>query len=517
MLTRRALGGTSITHLAIGAIGYCIVLILTIHGGSLWTDEAFSAYIADHKTLHSLLSTLVNGDSSDLQVAMYYIYLHGWTLLFGSSELALRAANIPFILIFGATLVWTSVRIFRAAWLWIPAGSLPFLWIYASQARAYFALVAFSMVCFGCFLAYLDDPSEAEQRWLPWLALGSLFLGTTFHMLMLLVVPPLLLVAIVYRWNGRVSFASWRPAVLAFSIPFVLLLSYLIWTFVRGTAYDYSRPDILSMGSVFYRLVGLSGYGPNRRYDIPFRPYLAEISLASFVLAIGAAAAVIVALRAKDRLRFVSLSLALLIAVAEVIALSIVSQEQLDLRHLGAIVPLLIVLLLAALSETAGQTTFKLARTSALLIFAVWMVADYRFLFLPEYRDEDFRSTVKQAVDLHRQFNASIALVADPAAGAYYGLDLQGRAPCFPLLDDCASGFRKVAWPRKAPADYAYLWKPDEIRSWIRARLEQNTPVVVIISRSRFPGLKDSPWWPILSARPSVQYSEHGFSVYLLR
>src|SRR5256885_5874526 len=274
MSTRRSLCGTTITWLVGGAVCYSIALILTIHGRSLWTDEAFSAYIAGHKTLHSLISTLAGGDSSDLQVAMYYIYLHCWTLVFGSSEIALRAANLPFIIIFAITLVWAGCRIFQSRWLWIPAGLLPFLWVYASQARAYFALVAFSMVCFSCFLAYVQDPSESEKRWLPWLALGSLLLGTTFHMLMLLTVPPMLVVAALYRWNAKIDFAAWRPAALAFSFPFLLLLSYLAWTFFRGTTYDYSKPALLSIGSVFYRLLGLSGYGPNRRYDIPFRPYL---------------------------------------------------------------------------------------------------------------------------------------------------------------------------------------------------------------------------------------------------
>src|SRR4051794_37319821 len=103
MLTRRARCGITHVRLVSEAACYCIALILTIHGRSLWTDEAFSAYIAGHKTLHSLVSTLAGGDSSDLQVAMYYIYLHAWTLVFGSSEIALRAANIPFIVIFAVT------------------------------------------------------------------------------------------------------------------------------------------------------------------------------------------------------------------------------------------------------------------------------------------------------------------------------------------------------------------------------------------------------------------------------
>jgi len=59
-------------------------------------------------------------------------------------------------------------------------------------------------------------------------------------------------------------------------------------------------------------------------------------------------------------------------------------------------------------------------------------------LLLPGYQTEDFRAAIDRALDLHGESNAGLALVADPAAGAYYGLELRGDAPCFPLLDSCA-------------------------------------------------------------------------------
>jgi hypothetical protein len=57
-----------------------------------------------------------------------------------------------------------------------------------------------------------------------------------------------------------------------------------------GATYDYAKPDLLSMASVFFRFAGLSGYAPNRHYDLPFRPYLgvAALSTAAFAASLAA-------------------------------------------------------------------------------------------------------------------------------------------------------------------------------------------------------------------------------------
>lgn len=501
------------------AICYSAALILTIRSGSLWTDEAFSAYMAGQRTLGSFVSTLLAGDSSDLQMAVYYLYLHCWTAVFGSSEVALRAANVPFIVVFAFTFVWTSWRVFRSRWIWIAPALMPFLWTYAGEARAYFALVALGAVAFGCLLAWFERPSEKERRFLPWLVLGSLFLGSTFHMLMLLAVVPLLAIMFIYGrpLEGNFDWAAWKPALRAFALPFLSLMTYIGWTFFRGTAYDYARPGILSMGSIFYRLLGLTAFGPNRRYDIPFSPYLPAIIAASLVLLIALAGVMAVGLHTKNRVRLVSLFCAFLLAMLQVVALSVILQKQVDVRHLGAVVPLLMILLVAALSEPSGRKIFNLSRASALLLATLWACADFRLLFLPEYKEEDFRSAVNKAVAIYGQSKADIALVADPAGGGYYGLRLQGERPCFPWVDTCAEAEKKVAWIEKAPAVYALPWKKPQITAWLDARSRTATPVVVIISRGRHPSVLDSDWWPVLrSSPPSIQYSVQGFSIYFL-
>jgi hypothetical protein len=502
--------------LIIAGVCYSAALLAVIHGGSLWTDEAFSAYLACHRNLSSLISTLMAGDSSDLQMAMYYIYLHCWTIPFGCTEFALRAANGPFIIVFAFAFVWTSLRVFRSRWFWIGPAFLPFLWSYAGEARPYFALVTFSTICFASLLAYLERPDQREQRYLPWLMLAALFLGTTFDLLMVLCIGPMVAIALTYsiRRNNSISLAHWKTALWTFSVPFIALLTYIAWTFHRGTTYDYERPGILAMGSLIYRFLGLSGYGPNRHFDISFRPYLLSIAAAALALVIALAWMLIIGFRSNKRLRLISLSAAFIVAILEVAALSVLLQKQVDLRHLAPLAPLLLLLPLAAVSEPSGKRDSTIAVFSALLLGVVWLTADCRMLLLPEYKNEDFRSAVNKSVSLYRESKGAIALVADPAAGAYYGLDLRGDPPCFPLNGGCSDALAKVPWVRKAPAVYAADWTKPQILSWLDTQASGGMPVIVIISRSRHPASKGSPWWPVLLSKQSTCYPVHGFFVY---
>ena len=505
-----------------GAAILSVLLTLTVSGQSLWTDEAFSAYMAAQNTFGGVLSTLVHGDPADLLTPLYYIYLHWWATIFGVGESSLRAANVPFIILFAFALSWTSQRVFRSRWIWILAASLPFLWSYASDARAYFVVVALSTVCVGCLLAYFEEPSAKERRWLPWLVLGSLFLGLLFNVLMILLVAPLFIIVAFYGWlhPGSIALTDWKPALATFLLPFVILAAFVVWAASGGGPSEYSQPGLLSMVSVLYRFVGLLGYGPNRRYDTGFGPYLFSMVGAAFLLLLGFAGAAYAGWRTEHRTRLVCLLSAFAAGIVQVLILSLVLKQQEDVRHLAALAPLLLMALLAALSEPGSPRAAGIAQLSSALIGIVWLSASIRLQFVAEYRTqgEDFRSAVRDAVALYQQSNADIALVADPAAGAYYGLDLTSEEPCFPLVEDCATAFRKVNWPKKAPAVDAVGWTPQKIDSWLNNRAIHHVPAVVIISGARHPMYKDSAWWPMLRSRKETNlYRPRGFFVFVFK
>jgi hypothetical protein len=498
----------------IAALVYALALTASLNSYSLWTDEAFTAWVVSHRTLGSLAHSLWTGDSSDLQMGLYYVYLFLWTRLFGAGELALRTANIPFILIFSIALVWTSWRIFRSRVAWLAVGMLPFLWQYAAEARPYMALVAFSSGAFASLLGFMQAGlPPARTRKFPWLCLACIFVGSLFHMLFLLAAAPLLTVALLYSRTGpRIIWSQWIKPLAAFAVPFLALAAFFLWTFHRpAIAYDYPHPSLKSMASVFYELAGLLPFGPNRKFSIDFRPYAVPVALGVAVFLAGLAAAITSRFRNwKDDPLLIGFGAAALLAFIESVALSVVTGKQFDARHLAALVPVFLFLLIGMMARPARAST-----VSMILLGAVWLAADMRTATLPEYSKEDYRDAVAAAVSVHDRAGTEIVLAADPVAPAYYGLDVKGAAPCDPFVQSCDDAVRMTPWARSVPAFAASHWPRTYILSWLERQRARGIPVAVLVQLDR--SHRNSPWWPILAEYTNAPRTQvHGFEIVLL-
>jgi hypothetical protein len=495
------------------AVVLALALILSIRGSSLWTDEAFSAWLASQPTFHSLAGSLLAGDSSDLQMVLYYVYLFLWAKVCGTGELALRAANIPFIALFSVALVWTSWNVFRSRTAWLAAGMLPFIWHFAGEARPYMAVLAFGTAAFGALLAYFYRVPFPGAKALPWITLSCLLAGALFHMLFLLALLPLAVVAVMAekpRERGR----AWIVPLLVFAPAFVLMSAFFAFTFLRGVSYTYTKPGLRSMLSVLYEVVGLGSFGPNRKYSLDFSPFWLPLALGGGVLAAGAVCLIVCGLRNRHDRAIRSLVFAATSAGAEVVVLVALMQQQIDTRHLAALVPVFLFLIVASVS--ISQSSPRFAAETLLLLGGVWLAADIREAALSEYQKEDYRGAVWSAIQLHNRTGADIALAADSAGAAYYGLDLTGPPPCFPMRGDCASAYHAVPWPRLAPAAAAEFWQADRIAAWLDNLRERRIPGVVVVQLSR--DRADSPWLPMLRARrPAWSGRVHGFEIDLIR
>jgi hypothetical protein len=476
---------------------YALALIASINGSSLWADEAFSAWLASHHTLAGFWNSLIHGDSSDLQMGLYYLYLFGWAHLFGASEYALRAANIPFICLFAYSLVWTSVRIFRSRIAWIAPAMLPFIWHYAAEARPYMAMLAFGSAAFAALLGFVESP----RRHYSWICLVAILLGSGFHMLLLLALPPLALIAYARRDS---PWREWLPAVRVLALPFLALAAYFAFTFARGTGYDYPNPGLRQMVSVFYELSGLAGFGPNRKFSLDFHAYLAPLAIGSVMLMAGL-------LLAARSLGKTALGAGAGLALVEVVILSAATGKQIDVRHLAALVPLFLFLLMAALARPT-----RTAAAGLVLLSAVWTIADIRLAMLPEYQKEDYRDAVAAALSIQRKTGAVIAIAADPVGAAYYGMDVEGAAPCYPIRQDCREAFNRVPWRANAAAAVeADRWPSSSIDAWLAALKARHTPVLVFAQRDR--AHARSAWWPVLAADAGHSITHvHGFDLDVL-
>lgn len=496
------------------ALGYALALTLSISGSSLWTDEAFSAWLASHETLRSLANSLFTGDSSDLQTGVYYVYLFLWAKLFGTGELALRSANIPFVLIFSSSLVWTSWSVFKSRLAWVAAATLPFVWHFASEARGYMAILAFSAASLAALLGFIRNGDRSSTEKLPWICLACMLLGSMFHMLFLLAAAPMLWIAAAGYFSdpNRPRWRQWLAPLAAFTLPFCALAAFLIFTFTRTTiGYDYPRPGMRQMISVAYELVGMSNFGPNRKLSLDFHPYIFPITLGGLGLLLGISLIARPAVRSRANRLVTALFAAAFLSAIEVVIFSFGLGKQVDARHLAALVPVFLFLLLGLIAQTPPR-----ARALAIILLsATWGAADVRGARLPEYQNEDYRAATRAALAIHNQTGAAIALASDPVGFGYYGLSLTGRAPCYPMVDSCEQAFSRVSWEHLAEAIDANTWSRSQILSWLSNYRQMNFPVEILVQLDR--AHRYSPWWPILAKYSSARRIEvHGFRIVLL-
>lgn len=110
---------------------------------SLWRDEAFSVLMAVRPV--SFIVTHVS-----FEPPLYYLLLHFWIKLFGTSEIALRSLSlVAFAAATGIVIVW-SEKLFRKHWLswWLPVFFFfnPMLLYYGMEGRTYGWYILFAVL-----------------------------------------------------------------------------------------------------------------------------------------------------------------------------------------------------------------------------------------------------------------------------------------------------------------------------------------------------------------------------------
>src|SRR4051812_45539412 len=129
-----------------------------------WIDEGIAVGIASHD-----FTDIPRVLGQDGNPPLYYLLLHGWMLLTGTSEAATRALSLIFALLAIPASFWAGTRIFdRRAGLIAAAGAAgtPFLTYYAQETRMYSLVVLLSILASASFvLAFV----RSERRHVIWL------------------------------------------------------------------------------------------------------------------------------------------------------------------------------------------------------------------------------------------------------------------------------------------------------------------------------------------------------------
>ena len=142
------------------ALAALITTFYRIGHTSLWADEGNSAAQAMRP-----LGELIRRAALDIHPPLYYVLLHLWAQIFGTSEGALRALSALFA-VGTVLLLWLTTRILWGQGTARVAGLLaalhPFLVYYAQEARMYTLLVFWAVLAVYAFLRIVLKEGRAR-------------------------------------------------------------------------------------------------------------------------------------------------------------------------------------------------------------------------------------------------------------------------------------------------------------------------------------------------------------------
>jgi hypothetical protein len=455
-----------------------VVLCMAITEQSLWIDEADTAYFASHDTLTNLFSRLTAFRTAEPQKPLYLMYIWGWAKLFGTSEYALRAANLPFAILLVVALGWTSWRLLGRPVLWVVFCLSPFVWFYMNEARPYIAIVACAAVSTGALMAYLAE-RETYGKIAPWLCLSALWIAFGLNMLSALLAPSLMILVIFAAKESRSAWNTivhdWTPALLIHAPLFVGLAAYFIWTLSVGAGGERETPGFGNLAFSLYEFMGFSGLGPPRHVlraqqdlsvFIPYWPWL-TIGLLSTV---GVSVVSVVQFLGHPRGYRAGLVIALVIGLTVfVIAASVVNFRFWG-RHLAFFFPLFCLILMSTVGPTEAGPRWSLFRSIAVFALAcAWFVSDTRLLALARYQKDDYRGAAKVALDVAQRSNGTVLWAANFIAGRYYGLEFEQP------LDG-------IRWPSVGRAVYAANWNRKQVAEYL-ITITSQAPFVLVLSK----------------------------------
>jgi mannosyltransferase len=140
-----------------------LVLRTQVLDVGFWIDEGLSVGISD-RPLGDILDALRLDGSPPL----YYLLLHGWMQLTGTTEEAVRSLSLVCALVAVPVAWWAARGPFGARAAWMAAvltATNPFLTIYAQEARMYALAALLALIACGAFArSFAAEPDAPGRR-----------------------------------------------------------------------------------------------------------------------------------------------------------------------------------------------------------------------------------------------------------------------------------------------------------------------------------------------------------------
>ena len=412
-----------------------LIGVIAVSNQSLWIDEGNSAMKAIQPSFVLFWEKMKELGGSDLQMPLYMGLLWAWEKIFGHSEYALRALNIPFFTLSAGILLylWDAARRLKLAFIFLMCFS-PMLWVYLDEARPYI----FQFFGATSILVALWNQAKTPHlnKNLAVFCMGALALcGSSLTGVIFTFWFGLAFLVILIRqhvWRSIFSSKQNLIALIVTSIGMCGLGMYYFWTLSQGArASGVGKTDLLSIGFCLYELLGFSGLGPDRlslrEHGITsLKPFF--LPLTSLVIALtvfGTSSALYFTKSSRTHRTESFIFAAVFCGAVSMVAVGYIAHFRVLGRHLMPILPF--VLLLVSLGVLhLWQSDKKLSRAVVLTICLLLILSSLSTRFSPRFAKDDYR-TAAQIAKSSLEDGKTIWWAADTATANYYGLEFSEK------------------------------------------------------------------------------------------
>lgn len=399
---------------------------ISIDQRSLWTDEIGTWSLTVANGPMDWAHRFWNYHNSDGQIPLYHLFMYVWTSIAGASELSLRLANLPWLLI--ALTGLSRLRLdARLTSLTIGVFCLqPLLWYQLNEARPYVLhLAGACWLMVGCVnLQMAPNAESVDGSWRElligtFLLVGSSALGAFWifgALLAFICCNPKALLSLIGSARRQVGFTS----LLFLACGVVAVVA--VHSHLSGARASLAAQ--FSVGGLVYgaiELLGAAGLGPSRHQ------LRSQLSLADpvqlglmFASATMLTVCVVAAWRKLDTRARAMTAIGLLVPIAALACVGLFLHWRVVGRHLSGGLPLLS-LGLAFVAFTAWQQRAVAYRVLGAAMLVVLVASSLAVRLAERHGKDDYR----QAADWARKALAegkTVLWLANERSIGYYRL-----------------------------------------------------------------------------------------------
>jgi len=387
---------------------------------SLWMDEGSGAFKALMPNFKDWWAMTLRLGGSDVQMPVYMFLLWGWAQLGALSEFALRAMNLPWLIV--SVLALRKVRFWPLVCL-----TCPFILYYTGELRPYAMQIAAGALAAAALAKVIAHREEQDFSGLHAAGAAALLLCGS-SLTAVIWAGGLWLGVLMIRPDWLVRREFWIK-----SIPWIIgsLLFGAYYTFTLIQGYRATGNDCSSVLSVFfggYEMIGLLGLGPSknelRASPLAVMAYLGVLVPAFLCIAGAWVYGVRWWLRMVPFRSALAVGCAVLLPVIFLSIIGILQNFQVLGRHLSPVVPA--VLLPIALTLSAGiKSKFAVILGSLAVLFM--LASSVQLRFLERYARDDYRTATNLGITALKKGKA-VLWQADMNATRYYAYRQGGIA-----------------------------------------------------------------------------------------